>query len=123
MIIQKILYSKTFPHPANGQWEKVALEAEITPDEDVRSCLYALKKEVEQFHYQSLGHDEKIATEQKTAALDENGVAIAEILLCKTIKDLKGFELMVKNSKSDAVKSAFNQKTNELNSKKKVKLP
>lgn len=115
MTTTKILYSKTFPHPANGQWEKVALEAEITPDEDVRSCLYALKKEVEQFHYQSIAHDAKVAAEQKTPEpqqSQEEGLAEA-IAGCTNMKFLKIYESAA--LKFPVVKEAYDKKFAELN--------
>lgn len=112
MIIKTLFFSKTFPHTTNGTWAKVGLEAEVTPDEDVRKCLYALKKEVEEFHYQSLGHDEKVAAEQKEVVLDENGAAIAGILLAKDIPELETYQFRTTQSK--AVKAAYNQRLKQL---------
>ncbi len=112
MTISKILYSKTFPHPTNGQWAKIALEAEVTPTEDIRECLYDLKRQVENFYFESTKHDEKVAAETKGVALDENGAAIAGILLAKDIDELKTYQF--RTSQSNAVKAAYNQRLKQL---------
>lgn len=113
MVIKTILYSKTFPHPVNGQWVKVALEAETTPDDDVRNCLYDLKKQIENFYHESTKHDEKVASEQKTVPDTPQSTEakdIADILLCKDLKELKTFETFVNGSKSKLIKATYNQK-------------
>lgn len=48
-------YSKTFPHPSTGQWEKIWAEEENFTGtiEEARKVWYAIKREVENFHYES----------------------------------------------------------------------
>lgn len=109
----RIGYSKTFPIPATGEWEKIWAEEEFEGTlEDAKKRWYAIKKEVQNFHYESKGHDEKIAVQNKGAVLDENGVAIAEIMLCKSIEELETYKLPATQSK--AVKAAYNNRLKQL---------
>ncbi len=127
MKITNILYSKTFPHPVSGQWEKIALEAEVTPDEDIKICLYSLKKQIENFHYESKGSDDKKAAEivrQPDTPQSTEARIIAQILQCeyletdtkKGISGLDSFKLLAGNNK--AIKAAYDMQELILRNKK-----
>jgi len=120
MIHKSIQYWETFPVD-NGGWVKMVDEILLEPGESPRDAFYEAKKTVQNTFYEMKGHDKKVATEQKEQSLDENGVAIAEILLCKTIKDLETYKLRA--SQNTSVQTAYNQKLNELIIKKTKKLP
>lgn len=99
MTIVKIAYSKTYPITNLGAWEKILLEAQLIAGEDVRQCLYDLKKQVENFHYESNKSAEKqlgVAAMQGTV---ERGMSLEEQI--KTVTDpkvLESYRLLVKNN-------------------------
>lgn len=88
------------------------------PGDDPRQELYKCKKIVNDFYYESNKAAEKQA---KEVVLDEGGKAIAEIMLCTDIEKLKTYDPVASTSK--AIRSAYNQKFNELSIKRTKKLP
>lgn len=102
----KIGYSKTFPNTANGEWEKVWAEEDFEGTLDqARSRWYAIKKEVENFHHESKGHDAKVAAEQKSDSKasgthqSTEAKTIGDILLCKNAEDLFDFKFLAEKQK------------------------
>lgn len=96
MIIRKAAYTKTYPIANLGVWEKIYIEADINEGEDVRQCLYDLKKQVENFHYES----NKAAEKQMGTQVDVEpkvGNIINDIKSCKSIKVLESYQMLVKN--------------------------
>lgn len=93
-------------------WRKFGAEYQIELGENLEDAKKALKD----FVYASLKAQQDTVPEEsiqvKDTPLDEGGRAIADILLCKTLDELKGFELISKQS--NAVKAAYNQKLKQL---------
>jgi hypothetical protein len=123
----KIGYSKTYPIIVNGQWEKNWLEDDLPLNLDLINCTdeeiekamlnvrkiqYALKKQVESFHYESNKAAEKKAQENEPAVIDGTAMAIAEIMLCKNLEELETYKLP--STQSNAVRAAYNQKLKQL---------
>lgn len=106
-------------------WKKFGAEYEIEKGENLEDAKKALKD----FVYASLKAqpetmpEEIIQTKEPDTPQSTEAKDVTDIMLCKTEDELKSFALMVKSSKSKALKSAFNQKSNELNNKKKIALP
>lgn len=113
----KIGYSKTYPLPGSGCYEKIWLEDEIDncDMESVRQVQYALKKQVENFHFESNKAAEKQAIQEQTVKEEPQSVKakiIAQIYGCSTLKVLESFKLLSQNNK--AVKAAYEQRFAEL---------
>lgn len=101
----KLGYSKTFPLPLTGEWEKIWAEEEFEGTlEQAKARWYAIKKEVQNFHYESKGHDAKIAAE-KTITKEEDtpqsteAKMIGDILLCKSYEKLQDFKFFAEKQK------------------------
>ena len=107
-------YWETFPLP-NGGWRKLVVETLLEPGDTVRDAFYAGQKEVRQYHYESKGHDDKIAVESKEPETAQSTEAkiIAQIYGCTDLKVLESFKLLSNNYKS--VKAAYEQQLNKLN--------
>ena len=114
MKLKTAYYFHTFPNPITGQWIKIGLEAEIEEGETARQVLYAIKKETNEFFYESKGHEEKVAAEKKGATLDEDGKTVAGIMLSKDLAELKTFEALSKKTK--AIQAAYNNRLKQLQS-------
>ena len=95
-------------------WRKFGAEYQIDLGENLEDAKKALKD----FVYASLKQQQDTVPEEsiqvKEVPLDENGVAIAEIMLCKTIEDLETYKLPATQSK--AVKAAYNNRLKQLQS-------
>lgn len=106
----KIGYSKTYPIIGKEQWEKIWCEEEFEGTiEDARKHWYSMKKEVENFHYESNKAAEK---EIKVSPETEEGKTIAEILLCNDLPALETYKYP--STQSKAVKAAYNQRLKQL---------
>jgi hypothetical protein len=57
MKINKVGFVETFP--VGDKWQKVIMEAELVEGDDPRKCLYELKRQVEDFFYESNGAAKK----------------------------------------------------------------
>ncbi len=106
MEIKTIAYSKSYEMVTGfglKHWEKIALEADVTQDDDTQLCLKTLKDQVEAFHKEhnkevgspfeepvtqvnkpsvKLDPDEKIIEQYKQAVANENE---SKITLMETI--------------------------------------
>ena len=118
MTVTKVSYFKTFP---NGLcWEKVGVEAELIPGDDVRQSLYSCKKTVENFFFESNKAAEKVAAQNDNgkAKVTKTGKEqfIEEINSCKDMTVLKTYEFFLNQSKfSDPdYKTAYDNKFKEL---------
>jgi len=109
--ITKIGYSKTY-QIGLANFEKLWLEAEVSETDDVRQCQYALKKQVESFHYESNKAAEKQQEQKKEEPQSQEAKIIAQIYAASDLKVLETFKLLAKNHK--AIEAAYNQKLNEL---------
>lgn len=109
----KIGYSKTYPIIGKDQWEKIWIEDEVTgTEEDARKALYALKRQVESFHYESNKAAEK---EEKVIEVDvrtPEEKMIAQINEINDIKVLESFELLAK--RYPAIQAAYVNKLKQL---------
>lgn len=127
----KVGYSKTYPVSSNGTWEKIWLEDEsimMNPDlstctdeelegviKNVRKIQYALKKQVESFHYESVAAAEKQMGTRVSSPVDEirenwqssdiqkpvksqEETIIEGIYSCQEIKVLESYSLIAKNN-------------------------
>lgn len=121
--MKKVGYSKTFPILTSGQWEKIWIEDEVTgSEEDARKMLYSLKKQVENFHYESNKADEKKAEVKinfYTPSSVDNGdrndgnLTLSEqIMSCKELKVLDSYKFIVKGKPE--LEEVYNQKLKEL---------
>lgn len=110
----KIGYSKTYPITHNGTWEKIWIETEITgTEEDARKELYSLKKQVENFHYESNKAAEKqLAEVKKEEPKSQEEKIIAQIKEITDSKVLEGFSLLAK--KYPNVQLVYNDKLKQL---------
>lgn len=123
----KVGYSKTFPIYTKEEWEKPWLEVEISTPENlidlsdeeinqfmlkVRRIQYALKKQVEGFHFESNKADEKKKEAEKAISFDVKPTTVEDINSCKDLKVLGTYRLIVKSNPE--LQEAYNKKLNEL---------
>jgi hypothetical protein len=125
-------YIETFPVPGLERWRKIPLSIEVTPDIDfltatdeeieafmvkVRRIQYALKKQVNSFFFESLGHDQKTSSEiiqvkEPETPQSTEAKIIAQIYACSDLKVLESFKLL--SGKYPAVKAAYEQQFEKL---------
>ena len=132
----KVGYSKTFPIYGKEEWEKNWLECDVSmpgdlinlSDEDiakymlnVRRVQYALKKQVEGFHYESNKAEEKKAKGVKAEKQEVKPVTIEDINSCKDLTVLVSYRLIVKSNPD--LQKAYDEQYKKLSPKHKVKLP
>lgn len=112
----KIGYSKTYPLLSSGCFEKIWLEDEIefTDMEAVRQAQYALKKQVENFHYESNKAAEKQAQiqEDNDTPKSQEDKIIAQIKTMKDLKSLESYKLLSRTY--PGIQTAYNEKLKEL---------
>jgi len=123
----KIGYSETFPVIGKDRWQKNWLEDEVNLNIDylnlsdadiekvilnVRRIQYALQKQVQSFHYESVKAAEKQLTEQKEEPKTQQEKIIDQINGCSDLKVLQSFELI--SRKYTTVKNAYNTKYEHL---------
>lgn len=127
MRIIKCAYSKTFP--ISQYFEKIYLEAELNEGDDVRKELYNLKKQVNDFFYESNAAMEKQMGTKVTVGEIYNNAEIETLVpltriqslieminSAKSTKELDMYKNTVNNSYSESpeVVSAFVKKSEEL---------
>lgn len=96
MRIVKAMFSKTFP--IGIYFEKIFLEAELTDQDDVRKCLYDLKRQVENFHFESNKADEKKIEKEKV--VEETKLPLTKVVdLIKEINFCKDYSVLEKTHK------------------------
>lgn len=118
----KIGYSKTFPVIGKDQWEKNWLEDDVILNIDylnltdadiekamlnIRKVQYALKKQVNDFFYESNKAAEKQAKEDSDTPKSQEDKIIAQIKGITDIKVLEGFLLLAR--KYPNVQLAYNE--------------
>ena len=123
----KIGYSETFPVIGKDRWQKNWLEDEVNLNIDylnlsdadiekvilnVRRIQYALQKQVQSFHYESVKAAEKQLTEQKEEPKTQEQRIISQINGASDLKVLASFKLLSNNNKS--IKAAYDQRFLEL---------
>jgi hypothetical protein len=114
MKITKIHYFFTAP---NGlYWNKIGAEAELIEGEDVRQCLYDLKRQVESFFYESKAAAEKqmgtqLSDVSTTPRTSEQAI-IEDIGTCNDTKTLEAYRLIAKNNPK--IREAYDKKLLEL---------
>lgn len=97
---KKIGYSKTYPILSIGVWEKIWIEEEVPEETDTREVLYELKKQVENFHYESNRADEKKKEVSPEAAyFTTDDMQVPEITLEDQIKSCKSKSTLEKTYK------------------------
>lgn len=111
MKITKIGYSKTY-QIGLANFEKLWLEADVTEGDDIRQCQYALKKQVESFHFESNKAAEKKEQEAKEEPKTQEARIIAQIYGATDLKVLESFSLLAKNNK--LIEAAYNHRLKEL---------
>lgn len=118
-LTKKLGYSKTYPILNIGVWEKIWIEEEVPIEADTRKCLYELKKQVENFHFESNKADEKKAEEKRNELKSsmeitpEGDTYIGEqIKSCKEIKVLESYKFIVKGKPE--LETAYNNRLKEL---------
>ena len=121
MHIQTVTYTRTF-NLGNYSSEKIGVEFSLNQGESAGKALDAARELVEEYHKEnvkrlrSLGHlqdDEEpvevIKTQSKQSLADK---AIQFIKECKSVKELKAWELMAKTD--PLIYSAYSAKLNTL---------
>ena len=112
MKITKIGYSKTY-QIGLANFEKLWLEADVTEGDDIRQCQYALKKQVESFHFESNKAAEKQAIQEQIVKEVNIGITPKDILSCETLKVLQDtYKYLVKNKPK--LQEAYDQRFAEL---------
>lgn len=112
MTIKTVAYSKTYPIANLGVWEKIYLEATINEGEDVRQCLYDLKKQVENFHYESNEAAEKQKEAEEKPSLTKVADLIKEINFCKDAATLEKTYVYIAKTDAD-IQAAYDKKMDE----------
>ena len=122
MKIVKCGFSKTFP--TGPYYEKIFLEAEVIEGDDIRQSLYALKKQIEQFHFESQAAAEKQMGTQVTDVKENSILKVAELIQqinsCTGMEGDKGllsFKFVVVGNLS--LQNAYDNKYSELNNNNK----
>lgn len=120
MKIIKVGFSKTFP--LQQYYEKIWMEAELNDEDDERQSLYALKKKVEDFFFESKGvvekQKEKLPFEegyvapQGTTTVSREQAIINQINEVTDLKVLESFALLAKNN--ETIKDAYDFKLKQL---------
>jgi len=120
MKITKIHYF--FTAPSNMYWHKIGAEAEIIEGDDVRQCLYDLKRQVETFFYESKAAAEKEeklksigsaqASDTFTPPKDRQAAIIQDISTCPDLKTLEAYRLIAKNNQP--IQEAYDKKFEQL---------
>jgi hypothetical protein len=125
----KVGYSKTFPIYGKEEWEKCWLEEDISipkdllniSDEDiaqymlqVRRIQYALKKQVESFHYESNKADEKKKEVEAVIQKEETkpDSIIDSINSCNELKVLESYKFIIKGKPE--LETAYNNRIKQL---------
>lgn len=108
---KRLTYFKTYP--VGVFWEKIGLEIEVGDNEDTKKHFYAMKKEVETFHYES----NKAAEKQAEAPVRVNkqtqrDIYVGEINKCTTPEQLRAWEFLSKNNPD--LKEIYDNKLKEL---------
>lgn len=118
---------------SSGQWEKCWIEEEVPIEEDSRKVLYELKKQVENFHYESNKAAEK-QTGTTVKVINEGGgpyeeslfqdafnsmgipkpkpTSVDDINSCKEIKVLESYKFIIKGKPE--LEKAYNDRLKEL---------
>jgi hypothetical protein len=123
MKIIEATFFETFPIPTSERWQKIVLKASIEENEDVRQCLYSLKKQVESFFYEANKADEKKAEEAKKQknpvnevyedmSLSNEEMLVKQIKSCNEIKVLESYKFIVKGKPE--LEIAYNNRLKEL---------
>ena len=87
------------------------MEAELTTDDNVRSSLYSLKKQVSDFFYESNKAAEKEAKGESTP-ITKVAELIQHIKTCTELKVLESYKFIAK--KDPDLQSAYDNKLKEL---------
>ena len=112
--IIKAAFSKTFP--ITQYYEKIYLEAELNDGDDARTVLYDLKKQVQDFFYESTKAAEKMSG-VSVEVVEEPGFKLGssledQINSCQQLKVLESYRLLVKNNPD--LEKVYLQKLKEL---------
>lgn len=112
MRFTKVGYSRTFPLEQFGN-EKPFVEIELEKGESPMDALNECKKLVHEFHQQTLA-ELKSKQEVQVSKPATKVTVFDEIANCKTIEELKGWELFANSSKNEDVKLAYSNKLKQL---------
>lgn len=112
MKFTKVTYSKLFPLQQFSN-ERIEVEIQIDDHESEMAALELAKKTVLRFHEQSVKQDEErqVVKIEKTSV---NGSAIDEIVSCKTIKELKEWEVYVNGKGKQGLKKIYEEHLQKL---------
>ena len=110
----KVGYARTFPLEQFGN-HKPFVEVEIEIGDNPMEVLKSCKTFIEQFHQETIAEMEAKATVQIQKSKPVTKVTVFdEIANCKTLDELKGWELFSNSSKNEDVKLAYQKKLKEL---------
>lgn len=110
----KVGYSRTFPLEQFGN-HKPFVEVEVEIGDNPMEVLKSCQTFIQQFHEQALAEMEASKTTQIQTSKPVTKVTVFdEIANCKTIDELKGWELFAKSSKNVDVKLAYENKLKQL---------
>lgn len=114
----KVGYSRTFPLEQFGN-HKPFVEVEIEIGDNPMEVLESCKTFIEQFHKKTIAELEAKNTVQVTKLQVNKLTVFDEIANCKTLDELKGWELFANSSKSEDVKLAYSNKLKQLTNEPK----
>ena len=115
----KVGYSRTFPLEQFGN-HKPFVEVEIEIGDNPMEVLESCKTFIEQFHKKTIAELEAKSTVQIQTSKPVTKVTVFdEIANCKTIDELKGWELFANSSKSEDVKLAYSNKLKQFTNEPK----
>lgn len=113
----KVGYSRTFPLEQFGN-HKPFVEVEIEIGDNPMEVLKSCKTFIEQFHQQTLSEIEAKSTVQVSKPVTKVTV-FDEIANCKTLDELKGWELFANSSKNVDVKLAYQNRLKQFENESK----
>jgi len=104
MQITKVGFTGTYP--SGAIWQKIMMEADLMPEDDPRKCLYELKKQVEEFFYESNGSAKKQAAIIESSEYATNPTEeqlqlpdmISQINSCTEVKVLESYKLIARTN-------------------------
>ena len=114
MKIDRVIYFKTFP--LGSYWEKIGMEAALSPEEDAVNAIDILRKEVERSFQEAHPNNGQV-TVVKTIEEDQPKKSAEEKMIeqieqIKEVKVLESFSLLAKNNAK--IKEAYDNRLKQL---------
>jgi hypothetical protein len=114
----KVGYSRTFPLEQFGN-EKPFIEIEVEEGENPLEVFAKAKELVHQFHEQTLAEMKAKSEMQVDKKETQNQTAFQWIQNCKTLDELKQWELFAASTKNPKIKESYQEKLKQLTNEPK----